>query len=132
MELVVILAVFLAFIIFSNSRRAKQAKALEASVAVGAQVIMLGGIKGKIVSILDDTVIVESTPGTRIEFLKAAVRTVVPASLQAKPAAAPKAKPAAKATTSKPAAPKKTAAPKTAPPKKPAAPKTTATKKTAK
>lgn len=122
MELVVILAVFLAFIIFSNSRRSKQAKALEASVSVGAQVIMLGGIKGKIVSILDDTVVVESTPGTRIEFLKAAVRTVVPASLEAKPAvASPKAKPAAKSATSKPAAPKK-----------PAASKTTATKKTAK
>jgi preprotein translocase subunit YajC len=124
MELLVILAVFLAFIIFSNSRRAKQAKALEASVAVGAQVIMLGGIKGKIVSILDDTVIVESTPGTRIEFLKAAVRTVVPASLEAKPATATpkaKAKPAAKTATSKPAAPKKAATPKT-----------TATKKTAK
>ena len=119
MELVVILAVFLAFIIFSNSRRSKQAKALEASVSVGAQVIMLGGVKGKIVSILDDTVIVESTPGTRIEFLKAAVRTVVPASLETKAvAAAPKAK-------AKPAA-TKTAA------KKPAATKTTATKKTAK
>jgi preprotein translocase subunit YajC len=119
MELVVILAVFLAFIIFSNSRRSKQAKALEASVSVGAQVVMLGGIKGKIVSILDDTVVVESTPGTRIEFLKAAVRTVVPASLDAKAAVtAPKAK-------AKPAATKPVA-------KKPAAPKTTATKKTAK
>ena len=119
MELVVILAVFLAFIIFSNSRRSKQAKALEASVSVGAQVIMLGGIKGKIVSILDDTLVVESTPGTRIEFLKAAVRTVVPASLDAKAEAfAPKAK-------AKPAATKPVA-------KKPAASKTTATKKTAK
>ena len=119
MELVVILAFFLAFIIFSNSRRSKQAKALEASVSVGAQVIMLGGIKGKIVSILDDTVVVESTPGTRIEFLKAAVRTVVPASFDAKAvAAAPKAK--AKPAASKPVA------------KKPAVTKTTATKKTAK
>jgi preprotein translocase subunit YajC len=119
MELLVILAVFLAFIIFSNSRRSKQAKALEASVSVGAQVIMLGGIKGKIVSILDDTVIVESTPGTRIEFLKAAVRTVVPASLDAKAeASVPKAK-------AKPAATKPVA-------KKPAASKTTATKNTAK
>jgi len=119
MELLVILAVFLAFIIFSNSRRSKQAKALEASVSVGAQVIMLGGIKGKIVSILDDTVVVESTPGTRIEFLKAAIRKVVPASLDAKAeASAPKAKAMLAAT--KPAA------------KKPAASKTTATKKTAK
>lgn len=124
MELVVILAVFLAFLIFSNSRRSKQAKALEASVAVGAQVVMLGGIKGKIVSILEDTVIVESTPGTRIEFLKAAVRTVVPASLEVKAAdAAPKSSTVAK----KPAAKKPVA-------KKPAATatKTTASKKTAK
>lgn len=121
MELVLVLAVFLAFLVFSNSRRAKQAKTLEASVAVGAQVIMLGGIKGKIVSILEDTVIVESTPGTRIEFLKAAVRTVVPASLEAK-AEVPEPKAKAKPAATKPAA------------KKPAATatKTTASKKTAK
>jgi preprotein translocase subunit YajC len=90
MELILILAVFLAYIIFSNSRRSKQAKALEESVAVGAQVIMLGGIKGKIASILEDTVIVETTPGTRIEFVKAAIRTVVPASTETKPAATKK------------------------------------------
>jgi preprotein translocase subunit YajC len=77
MELLLVLAVFLAFILFSNNRRAKQAKALEASVAVGSQVIMLGGIKGKVVSVLEETVIVETTPGTRIEFVKAAVRTAV-------------------------------------------------------
>jgi preprotein translocase subunit YajC len=98
MELILILAVFLAYIIFSNSRRSKQAKALEASVAVGAQVIMLGGIKGKIASILEDTVIVETTPGTRIEFVKAAVRTVLPASTDAKPSATASAKPVKKTT----------------------------------
>ena len=129
MELLVILAVFLAFIIFSNSRRSKQAKALEASVSVGAHVIMLGGIKGKIVSILDDTVVVESTPGTRIEFLKAAVRTVVPASLDAK--AVVPASLDAKAVVTAPKAKAKPAATKPAA-KKPAASKTTATKKTAK
>ena len=125
MELLVILAVFLAFIIFSNSRRTKQAKALEASVAVGAKVIMLGGIKGKIVSILEDTVIVETTPGTRIEFLKAAVRTVVPASLETIAETPAKAKPAAAkpAVAKKPVVAKKPAAKTT---------KTTATKKTAK
>ena len=124
MELLVILAVFLAFIIFSNSRRTKQAKALEASVAVGAQVIMLGGIKGKIVSILEDSVVVETTPGTRIEFLKAAVRTVAPAPVEVKAEAPVKAKPAAAKTAAKKPAATKTPAAKTT--------KTTATKKTAK
>jgi preprotein translocase subunit YajC len=117
MELLIILAAFLAFILFSNSRRAKQVKALEASVAVGAQVVMLGGIKGKIVSILDDSVVVETTPGTRIEFVKAAVRTVT-APAESKPAAVKKTptkavaatKPATKtATAAKKPAPKKTA-----------------------
>lgn len=124
MELLVILAVFLAFIIFSNSRRTKQAKALEASVTVGAQVIMLGGIKGKIVSILEDSVVVETTPGTRIEFLKAAVRTVAPTSVAVKAEAPAKAKPAAAKTAAKKPAATKTPAAKTT--------KTTATKKTAK
>jgi preprotein translocase subunit YajC len=120
MELILILAVFLAYIIFSNSRRSKQAKALEESVAVGAQVIMLGGIKGKIVSILEDTVIVETTPGTRIEFVKAAVRTVVPAATDAKPVATKKV--SAPATAAAKPVKKTTSAAKT----------TTTTKKTAK
>jgi preprotein translocase subunit YajC len=120
MELILILAVFLAFIIFSNSRRSKQAKVLEASVAVGAQVIMLGGIKGKIVSILEDTVIVETTPGTRIEFVKAAVRTVVPAEASVKQGATKKV--SAPATTEAKPVKKTTSAAKT----------TTTTKKTAK
>ena len=75
---------------------------------------MLGGIKGKITSINDDTVIVETTPGNKIEFVKAAVRSVSAPSLDTPAKATPKAKaPAAKvAATSKP--------------------KTTTTKKTAK
>jgi preprotein translocase subunit YajC len=120
MELLLVLAVFLAFILFSNNRRAKQAKALEASVAVGSQVIMLGGIKGKVVSVLDDTVIVETTPGNRIEFVKAAVRTAVAPAEAKSPAKTEKAV-APKAVAARPA--KKTA---------PASSKTTAAKKTAK
>ena len=95
---------FLAFIIFSNKKRANAAKQLEASVAVGAEVVMLGGIKGKIVSILDDTVIVESTPGTRLEFVKAAVRTVVAPTLETKPKAVRTPATKAVAAAKKPAA----------------------------
>jgi preprotein translocase subunit YajC len=86
-SLLIILAAFLAFIIFSNKKRANAAKQLAESVAVGSEVVMLGGIKGKIVSILEDTVIVETTPGNRIEFVKAAVRTVVATSLSTQPKA---------------------------------------------
>lgn len=89
-------------------------------MAVGSQVIMLGGIKGKVVSVLDDTVIVETTPGNRIEFVKAAVRTAV-APAEAKTATKAEKAVAPKAVAARPA--KKTA---------PASSKTTAAKKTAK
>ena len=107
-SLLIIMAVFLAFIVFSNKKRANAAKQLESSVTVGSNVMMLGGIKGKVVSVLDETVIVETTPGTRIEFVKAAVRAVVAPTLDVKPAVSAK-KPAAVAkkpatATKKPAA----------------------------
>jgi preprotein translocase subunit YajC len=73
---------------------------------------MLGGITGKIVAINDSTVVVETTPGTKIEFVKAAVRTVTAPSLD-KPvvakAAAPKKPVAAKAPAAKTTTTKKTA-----------------------
>jgi preprotein translocase subunit YajC len=99
MEIVLILAAFMAFLFFSNRKRTKAAKELADSVAVGASVVMLGGIKGKIVSILEDSVVVETTPGTRIEFVKAAVRTVSAPSLET--VAEPKVVPEAKATKAK-------------------------------
>jgi preprotein translocase subunit YajC len=47
---------------------------------------MLGGITGKIVSISDSSVVVETTPGTKIEFVKAAIRSVTAPSLDKAPA----------------------------------------------
>ncbi len=75
---------------------------------------MLGGIKGKIVSILDDTVIVESTPGTRIQFVKAAVSTVVAPTLETKPKAVKAPATEAVASAKKPAVTAKKATAKTA------------------
>jgi preprotein translocase subunit YajC len=102
-SLLIILAVFLAFIIFSNKKRSNAAKQLAESVAVGSEVVMLGGIKGKIVSILEDSVIVETTPGNRIEFVKAAVRTVIAPSLSTKPKAVKSAPAKPAVATKKPA-----------------------------
>jgi len=107
MELLFVLAIFLIFIIYSNKKRSNAAKQLEASVAVGSEVVMLGGIKGKIVSILEDTVIVETTPGTRIEFVKAAVRTVVAPNLESKPKATKTTATKVAAASKKPASPAK-------------------------
>lgn len=72
-----VIAVFLLFIIYSNRKRKEAAAKLSDSVVVGAKVVMLGGITGKVVSISDDSVVIESTPGNKIEFVKGAVRNVV-------------------------------------------------------
>lgn len=117
-----LLAVALAFLvlIYFNGRKRKNAIAkMKDDMKVGAKVLMAGGVKGIVAEIRDETVVIETTPGVKIEYIKAAVNTVVPPSLD---------EPAAPA---KPKVPANTAAKKAAPkPKKPAA--KTATKKTAK
>jgi len=106
-QLILIMAVFVAFLFFSSRKRKKQAQTLNETVQVGANVVMLGGITGKIVAINNDTVVIESTPGTKIEFMKAAVRNVT----------SPKEEVTVKAPAKKPAV-KKAVATKSAPVKK--------------
>jgi preprotein translocase subunit YajC len=83
-----IIAVFLLFIIYSNS------------VVVGAKVVMLGGITGRVSAINEETIVIESTPGNKIEFVKAAVRNVIDSAPE--PASKTKAQPAKKSTKAAP------------------------------
>lgn len=84
--LLIILVVFVAFMIFSNRRRKSATQQLENSVKVGAKAVMLGGITGTITEVRDTTLVVETFPGTKIEFLKAAIRSVNSPSLDDAPA----------------------------------------------
>ena len=114
--LVVALAILIAMMFFSSRKRKKQAADLLSSVKVGSSVVLHSGITGKIVSLDGDRAVIETTPGTKIAFLKGAIRNV---ESSAKASSVSKA-PAAKAATSaakKPAAKKpaaKTAAKKPA------------------
>lgn len=111
--LVVALAILIAMMFLSSRKRKKQAAELLASVKVGSNVVLHSGITGKITSIDGDRAILESTPGTKIAFLKGAIRNVEAAPAKgtveeksevkttAKPASK---KPAAKKPASKPAA----------------------------
>jgi preprotein translocase YajC subunit len=109
-SLLVILVLFVAFIIFSNRRRKTAIQQLENSLKVGAKAVMRGGITGTITEIRDTTLVVETLPGTKIEFLKGAVGSVSAPSLDASPAVkkAPAAKKpaAASSTETKPVAKK--------------------------
>lgn len=113
--LVVALAVLIAMMFMSSRKRKKQAADLLASIKVGSSVVLHSGITGTIVSVEGDRAVLETTPGTKIAFLKGAIRSV---DASAKPVAktatakAPAAKPATK-SVAKPAA-KKPAAKKPA------------------
>ena len=118
----IFLLVALAFIIgmmyFNGRKRKKQQADMQAGIKVGAYVLLHSGILGTIVSQDEKSVVIETTPGTKLTVLKGAVRSIEEAP---KKPAAPKvsaAKPSAKSTTAaksvaKPAA-KKPAAKKPA------------------
>lgn len=112
--LLLIGAAFLALIFFNGRKRKSAIADMKSKIKVGATVIMAGGVRGTLVEIREDSVVVETTPGIKIEFLKAAVNSVVAPSLD-KPAITKAPAKSAKATA---AAPKPKQAPAKSPSKK--------------
>jgi preprotein translocase subunit YajC len=122
--LYVALAVLIAMMFNNSRKRKKQAAELQAKITVGASVTLYSGIIGEIVSLEDDRMILETTPGTKLTVAKAAIRSVDAAAPVAKPAAKkPAAKVAATATAAKKAPAKPAAKAAAKPAAKPAAKK---------
>ena len=71
------LAVLIVFMFRSNQKRKKQAEELQSSIAVGANVMLTSGIYGEIKSIDGDRLVIETTPGTKLNVIKLAVREIV-------------------------------------------------------
>lgn len=108
---------FLIVMMVMNSRkRKKQQSELNTALKAGAWVMLSNGIVGEIVELTDDRVTIESTPGTKLLVVKAAVARIVDAPEKPKAVAKAAAKPAVK----KPASPAVPAVKKPAA-KKPAA-----------
>ena len=112
------LAVLIVFMFRNNKKRKQQADELQASIAVGTEVMLTSGIYGRIKSINGDRLVIETTPGTSLTVIKLAVREIVsapeakaktPAKTTAKSAAKPAAKPATKSVSKPAASAKKTA-----------------------
>ena len=76
----VILAVFVLMMVVMTSRQRKQTKQdaeMRNALAVGDEVTTIGGIIGKVVSIKEETFVLETTrEKTQIRFLKGAIRSV--------------------------------------------------------
>ena len=75
--LVAMIALFYFLMIRPQKKQEKEAQEMRDSLAVGDEVTTIGGIIGEIVSIKDETVTIEtSKAGTKIRFLKTAIRSV--------------------------------------------------------
>ena len=76
-SLLVIFAVFYFFMLRPQKKQEKEVNAMRNSLVVGDEITTIGGIIGKVVSIKDETLVLEtSRNGTKIRILKSAVRTI--------------------------------------------------------
>ena len=75
--IVLMIAFFYFFIIRPQKKQEKEAANMRDSIQVGDEITTIGGIIGKVVSIKDETLVLETTrDGTKIRILKSAVRNV--------------------------------------------------------
>ena len=75
--IVVLFVVFYFFGIRPQKKQEREAAEMRNSLMVGDEITTIGGIIGKIVSIKDETMVIETTRDhTRIRLLKSAVRSV--------------------------------------------------------
>ncbi len=75
--LLVLVVVFYFFMIRPQKKQEKETNAMRNGLQVGDEVTTIGGIIGKIVSIKDETVVIETTHNcTKIRILRTAVRSV--------------------------------------------------------
>ena len=75
--MVVLVGGMLVFSIFSNKKQEKEQRDMLNNLQVGDEITTIGGIIGKIVSIKDETCVIEtSRNGTKIRILKSSVSRV--------------------------------------------------------
>lgn len=76
--LVAMIAVFYFFAIRPQKKREKEVMEMRNAMKPGDDIITIGGICGKIVSVKEDYVIIETTPGKmKMQFTKWAISSVV-------------------------------------------------------
>jgi preprotein translocase subunit YajC len=71
-------AVLYFIMIRPQMKRQKETKAMLEALAVGDEVVTIGGIMGKVTALKDAVVTVEISAGTEVQLQKAAITTVLP------------------------------------------------------
>ena len=75
--MIVLIVVVFYFMYRSQKKQEREATKMRDGLEVGDEITTIGGVVGEIVSIKEETIVIEtSKAGTRIRFLKSAVRSV--------------------------------------------------------
>ena len=75
--MIVLIVVVFYFMYRSQKKQERESAKMRDGLEVGDEITTIGGIVGEIVSIKEETIVIEtSKAGTRIRFLKTAVRSV--------------------------------------------------------
>ena len=74
--LLAVLAAMILLLISQNRKRKRDAENLVSSLAVGANVLLHAGIKGKVAAIDGDDIELETTPGVKLRVVKQAIRGI--------------------------------------------------------
>ena len=77
--LLAVLALMIVFLVTQNRRRKKEVEAMQSSLEVGSQVLLHAGIMGKVLSVSEEELEIESVKGTKLRVLRGAVGKVIPA-----------------------------------------------------
>lgn len=72
-----IIVVFYFLIIRPQRKREKETKAMISAVKKGDKVVTIGGIRGTVISVKEQTIVIKVDDNTKIEFNKSAVSGVV-------------------------------------------------------
>ena len=89
--IVLMIAIFYFLMIRPENKRKKQAEEMRSSLKKGDWITTIGGVYGRVVTITDRTVVIETSEDrVRVEFLKSAIGSVGTLDEQAAAAAAPR------------------------------------------
>ena len=72
-----VIAIFYFLIIRPQNKRQKETKRMIAEIKKGDRIATAGGIRGKVMSVRDDTVVVKVDTNTKLEISKSAVSSVL-------------------------------------------------------
>ena len=76
--MVIVFGAMYFFMIRPSQKKQKEVNKMRENLKVGDNIITIGGIKGKVIKIGDDFVVIESSNSkTKLEFVKSAVGSVI-------------------------------------------------------